>query len=40
MKEEYQAPVLEELDSTLDCQVVAGDSGVNDPNDDVNNGFN
>lgn len=26
MKEEYQTPVLEELDSTLDCQVVAGSS--------------
>lgn len=26
MKEEYQTPVLEELDSTLDCQVVAGNS--------------
>ena len=26
MKEEYQAPVLEELESTLDCQFVAGDS--------------
>ena len=32
MKEEYQTPVLEELDSTLDCQVVAGASnGVDDP---------
>lgn len=26
MKEEYQAPVLEELESTLNCQFVAGDS--------------
>lgn len=34
MKEEYQAPVLEELDSTLDCQVVAG---LSDPN--PNDGF-
>lgn len=29
MKEEYQAPVLEELESTLNCQFVAGeDSGL------------
>lgn len=27
MKEEYQAPVLEELESTLNCQFVAGEGG-------------
>ena len=43
MKEEYQAPVLEELESTLNCQFVAGDSplfeGVGDGEPDPGSGI-
>ena len=40
MKEEYQAPVLEELESTLNCQFVAGEGGsggLNQDNEDTPN---